>query len=219
MPWPTPIYDLPIRSLIRPARAALYAISMSTCGDSGIYSSDDLEVHNCEVSRIQWLETKLGELDNQQVQLLAFYTMSYGGSILPESRDAQVPATVTVSPGLAHAFSQCQSQDDVPIDVISYYKCNDSTIINVAKDRPVNSAQFIQQSFMELAIRINEADQNNAYVNKIRRNILNQLPKFPRPSLPAILNCLIYSIRMGLYIPDAEHFVLERWVFGVAGGP
>jgi hypothetical protein len=122
---------------------------------------------------------------------------------------------VAVSPGLAHAFSQCKSQESVPIDVTSYYKCNDSTIIDVAKHRLVDSARFIQQSFMDLAIRINETetDQCNAIVNGIRRNILNRLPKSPKPPLPVILDCLMKSIEAGLCIRDAERFVLERWVF------
>ncbi|KAL4946481.1 hypothetical protein BDV06DRAFT_208756 [Aspergillus oleicola] len=214
MPWPSPIYDvsMPPGSLIPEARATLYAIFMSTCGNIGT-SSDDLELQNREVSCIPWLETELSKFDDQRVHLLAFYTMSYGGKILPKSLDAQVPATVTVSPGLARAFSECKSQDSVPIDVTSYYKCNDSTIIKVAKDCNVESAQFIQQSFMDLAIRINETDQGNLIVNRIRRDILNRLPESPKPILPDILNCLINSIQTGSCIADAECFVLERWVF------
>lgn len=54
---------------------------MSACGNIG----SDPKDWNLEVDRTQWLETELHQLDNQHVQLLAFYNMRYGGKVLPES--------------------------------------------------------------------------------------------------------------------------------------
>lgn len=66
---------------------------------------------------------------------------------------------------------------------------------------------------MLMAIGIEKNDQGNVVVNRIRRGTLDQLPKSQEPILPDILNCLINSIRARKYIPEAERFILERWVF------
>ncbi len=122
--------------------------------------------------------------------------------------------TVTVSPDLVHVFSQFKSQEDVPIDVMLYYNCNNPTIIDVVGHRGEESAAlFIQQSFMLMAIGIEKNDQGNMVVNRIRRGILGRLPESSEPTLSDILNCLINCIRAGKYIPEVERFVLERWVF------
>ncbi|KAL3435040.1 hypothetical protein BDV09DRAFT_195219 [Aspergillus tetrazonus] len=235
MPWPLPEVDLPIEVLTPGARTALYAILVSTRGDIGPCPSRSYEVPNLQVSRSQWLETELRNLDEQCVQLLAFYTMLYGGNVLPETHDAQVSATVTVSPYLAHVFSQCQCQKNVLMNVMSYYKSDNSTIIEVASGSLVESAQFIQQSFMDLANRIPHP-KGNTIVKSISMKLLHQLPQNPEPTTEAILDCLQKCIQKGLYIPDTERFVRERWVsehtdmirrkvahayhsFDVAGGP
>ncbi|KAL4801326.1 hypothetical protein BDV18DRAFT_155040 [Aspergillus unguis] len=83
MPWPSPKQDLAIEALWPGARRALYAIFVSACGN--------IELH---------------QLNNQHVQLLAFYNMC----------DAYIPMTVTVSPDLVYVFSQFKSQEDVPIN-------------------------------------------------------------------------------------------------------
>ncbi len=121
---------------------------------------------------------------------------------------------MTVSPDLVHAFSQFKGQGDVPIDVALYYNCNNPTIIDVAGHRGEESAaRFIQQSFMLMAIGIEKNNQDNMVVNRIRRGILDQLPESSEPTQSDILDCLINCIRARKYIPEAERFVLERWVF------
>jgi hypothetical protein len=97
------------------------------------------------------------------------------------------------------------------MNVMSYYKSDKSVIIKVACGCLVESAQFIQQSFMELAHRILHPT-DNAIVKSISMKLLHQLPQNPKPTTEAILDCLQNCIQKGLYIPDTERFVLERWV-------
>lgn len=68
-------------------------------------------------------------------------------------------------------------------------------------------------SFMLMAIGIEKNNQDNMVVNRIRRGILDQLPESSEPTQSDILDCLINCIRARKYIPEAERFVLERWVF------
>ncbi|KAL4931882.1 uncharacterized protein BDV17DRAFT_255528 [Aspergillus undulatus] len=91
MPWPLPEKALPLEILIPAARAAIYAILVAVRGDIGSCPSDCSEVPNLQVERCQWLETELHELDEQYVRLLAFYSMCYGGNVVPESQYVSAP--------------------------------------------------------------------------------------------------------------------------------
>ncbi|KAL6232680.1 hypothetical protein BDW75DRAFT_232578 [Aspergillus navahoensis] len=85
---------------------------------------------------------------------------------------------------------------------------NTSTIVDIANGCLVESARFIQQSFLVLAMRIPNPE-GNATVERVSRGALNLLPQNPVPTTVAILRCLEESIKRGLCIPDTEHFVLE----------
>ncbi|KAL4972134.1 hypothetical protein BDW66DRAFT_154980 [Aspergillus desertorum] len=177
-------------------------------------SDDPPPTRPVEVDRLAWVDGMFAELDGIEAQLLAYYTLKFGGRLHHPDRWYVYVFNIEFKPLPIDALSRwCPCREEHASTISEYYETIDEAIMDAVRGVQTETTQFIQKDFLWLATQIANQQNKDDPINKFRGIIFDQL-EGPREE-SNILQCLLSLIKNRICLREFANLFVARTLLSI----